>query len=328
MKDPKALGALGDFSLQWLELQGAPTAGKDSQYTAWNIPTDHNVGSEVQDEALTDFEQLVFTANGALPDLLTSTSSYINSNLKTFYNVPMPTGGATVTVNDSALAQGQTQFTKVDMSSAHRAGILTSAGVMATMAHTTLPSAVLRGKLVREQLLCDPMGPPVPNAGSLPSSAPDGGTTRSLSAAHENKDGTCFSCHQLMDPIGFGFGNFDATGLYQATDANGFSGTFPPIDASGQVVARSPAEFSTTFNGASDLVKQLSGAAEVNQCFTIQELRYSLGRIETTADACSAQQAYSAFSSGQFNIQSLLVALVGTDAFRYRSVQTAGSKCQ
>jgi hypothetical protein len=129
----------------------------------------------------------------------------------------------------------------------------------------------------------------------------------------------CFGCHQYLDPIGFGFGHFDATGAYQATDANGFPGTFPPIDATGQVIAKSPGEFATTFNGATDLVTQLAAAAEVQQCFVIQELRYALSRIETTNDA---------FSSSQLNIQKLLVALTGSDAFRYRSVEVAGGACQ
>jgi hypothetical protein len=159
---------------------------------------------------------------------------------------------------------------------------------------------------------------------------PDGGTTRSLSAAHEMLGGNCISCHQYMDPIGFGFGHFDATGAYQATDANGFPmpNTFPPIDATGQVIAMDMGGLATTFNGATDLVTQLAKAAQVQQCFVIQELRYALSRIETTDDACSAQQAFAAFSSSQLNIQKLLVALTVSDGFRYRSVETAGSACQ
>jgi hypothetical protein len=327
-QDPKALGALNDYAMQWLELQSTATLGKDSQFTAWNNPMDPKVGTEVQDEALTDFSQLVLADNGALTTLLTSSSSYINADLATFYGVQLPTG-ATITVNDSVLASGQTAFAKVDLSSIHRTGIVTSGAEMASRAHTTLPSAVLRGKFVREQLLCDQIPPPPPGVPPAKTVVPDGGTTRSLSAEHEKTDPSCFGCHQLMDPIGFGFGNFNASGLYQAVDANGFPGSnFPAIDASGQIAAQSPGEFSATFNGASDLMTKLAGAAQVDQCFVIQELRYALSRVETTADACSAQQTYAAFSSTQFNIQSLLVALVQTDAFRYRTIETAGSACQ
>jgi hypothetical protein len=159
----------------------------------------------------------------------------------------------------------------------------------------------------------------------------DGGTTRSVLEAHFNKQ-PCVSCHQYMDPIGLGFGFFDATGAYQPDDANGFqtapAGGFPAIDATGQVVAMNSHEFSTTFDGATDLVHQLAGAAQTQQCFALQEFRYALGRIEDVDDACSAQAVFQAFASSGLTIKQLLVAIVGSDAFRYRSLETPGSECQ
>jgi hypothetical protein len=283
----------------------------------------------MQDETLTNVSQEVLADNGGLAELLMTPSSYVNADLAAFYGVPLGSG-AGVTVNDPALSQAQATFVKTDLSSNGRAGVLTNGGVMATQAHTSLPSSVLRGKLVREELLCDELQQPPPGIPPPATSVPDGGTTRSLSAAHANMSSTCYSCHEYMDPIGFGFGHFDATGAYQATDANGFTpaSAYPPIDATGQVIAKNPGELAATFDGAADLVKQLATAAQVQQCFVIQELRYALGRIETTEDACSAQQAFAVFSSSQLNIQKLLVALTGTDAFRYRSVETAGGACQ
>jgi hypothetical protein len=327
LADAKAVNAIQDFTMQFLQLQGTPTLGKDTQFNVWT--SDPQIGAEMQDETLTNVSQLVLVENGGLAELLTSPSSYVNPHLATFYGTPQGSAPG-VTVNDSALVQGQTTFVKTDLSSSSRAGILTNGAVMATQAHTSLPSSVLRGKLVREELLCDQLQQPPPGIPPPATSVPEGGTTRALSAAHANMSTYCYSCHQYMDPIGFGFGHFDATGAYQATDANGVTmgGPFPPIDATGQVLARSAGEFATTFNGATDLVTQLAGAAQVQQCFVVQELRYALSRIETTDDACSAQQVFAAFSSSQFNIQKLLVALTGSDAFRYRSVETSGSACQ
>jgi hypothetical protein len=322
LADKKAADALSDFTMQFLQLQDTPALGKDTQF-AWAA----KLGAEMQDEVLTDVAQLVLADNGGLTELLTSPSSYVNSDLAMFYGAPMGSGPG-VTVQDSALSGSLATFVKTDLSSNNRAGILTTGGVMATLAHTSLPSSVLRGKLVREELLCDQLQQPPPGIAPPATSVPEGGTTRALSAAHETSNPYCYSCHQFMDPIGFGFGHFDATGAYQATDANGFLGTFPPIDATGQVIAKNPGEAAFTFNGATDLVTQLAAAPQVAQCFVVQELRYALGRIETTSDACSAQQAFAAFSTSQLNIQKLLVAITGSDAFRYRSVVTAGSACQ
>ena len=324
----KAEGALDDFTTQWMQLQNTSTLGKDSQFHAWN--NDLKVGTEMQDEARTNVSQLVLTENGGLTELLTSPSSYVNADLAEFYKVPLGTGTAAV-VDDAAL-QGGTSFYKTDLTAAGHAGILTNGGVLATQSHTTLPSAVLRGKLVREQVLCDEIPPPPPGVPPPPSMAPDGGTTRSLLEAHATNS-VCVSCHQYMDPIGFGFGHFDATGAYQMLDSNGILnangvGTGPAIDATGQIAAMPPETFAASFDGAVDLATKLAGAPQVRECFALQELRYALGRIETTADACSAQQVYASFASSQLNIQKLLIAIVRSDAFRYRSVQTAGSACQ
>jgi hypothetical protein len=330
LADPKAADAIGDFTTQWMELQSTPTLGKDTQFTAWS--SNAQIGQELVMETLTNVTQAVLAENGGLADLLTSPTSYLNQDLAHFYDVPLGSG-TPVTVSRGTV-NGQSFFkTNVQPAGAAspvRLGLLTNAGVLATQSHTTLPSSVLRGKLVREQVLCDPIPPPPPNVPPAPTSVEDGGTTRSLFEAHEKIPG-CVTCHQFMDPIGLGFGNFDATGAYQTTDANGFmpASQFPPIDASGQVLPMGAGQqLMTTFNGAADLATQLAAATEVKQCFALQEFRYALGRLESAADACSLAAAYGAFTSGQLNIQQLLVAITVSDAFRYRSVVTPGETCQ
>jgi hypothetical protein len=322
LADPKAKDALDDFTTQWMQLQATPTLGKDTQFATWN--SNPKLGEEMADETRLNLSELVLTHNDTLTTLLTSPSSYIDQDLATFYGQQLTTG-VSATVHDSTLDDGQTTFTRTPLP--NRAGILTNGSVLATQAHTTLPSSVLRGKLVRENVLCDPLPPPPPKVPPAPTSVPEGGTTREAFAAHEVIPG-CVTCHTFMDPIGFGFGSFDATGAYQATDANGLSGTFPPVDSSGQVNPMRPGELSATFTDAVDLATQLSTATQTRECFALQELRYALSRMETPDDACSAQQIYASFSSSSYNIQALLLAVVGSDAFRYRSVESAGSACQ
>jgi hypothetical protein len=322
LADPKAKGAIDDFTTQWMQLQGTPTLGKDTQFTAWN--NNSKLGEEMADETRLDVSALVLTNQGTLTTLLTSPASYINQDLATFYGITLGQG-PTVAVVDSALSGGQTSFAQTMLP--NRAGILTSASVLATQAHTTLPSSVLRGKLVRENVLCNPLPPPPPKVPPAPTSVPEGGTTREVFAAHEVIPG-CITCHTFMDPIGFGFGNFDATGAYQATDANGLSGTFPPIDSSGQINPMGTGGLSATFTDAIDLASTLSTATQTRECFALQEFRYALSRMETMDDACSAEQIYDAFSGSSYNIQALLLAVVASDAFRYRSVELSGSACQ
>jgi hypothetical protein len=321
LSDPKAKGALDDFTTQWMQLQDTASEGKDTQFTAWNA--NPKIGAEMRDETLTDVSQLVLVANGSFVDLMTTPTSYVNQDLATFYGVSVGSGPS-VSVVDTAL-DGTSTFVATALP--NRAGLLTNGSILATQSHTTLPSSTLRGKLVREDVLCDPLPPPPPGIPPAPTSVPDGGTTRSVEEAHATVPG-CASCHQYMDPIGYGFGHFDASGAYQATDANGMQGTFPAIDATGQVNATTSGELQASFNGAVDLVTQLSNATQAQECFALQEIRYALSRVETLDDACSAQQVWKAFDGAGLNIQKLLVAIVQSDAFRYRSVQTAGSACQ
>jgi uncharacterized protein DUF1588/uncharacterized protein DUF1592/uncharacterized protein DUF1585/uncharacterized protein DUF1595/uncharacterized protein DUF1587 len=319
---PFAKEAIEDFTNQWLQLTGIQA--KDAQFMAYNHSATA-LSEAMYDETRVDVSQLVLSDNGALTDLLTSPSSYIDQDLAGFYGGVSLGSGPGQTVNGQAFIKTQLP---------NRAGILTTGAVMATQAHSTLPSFVLRGKLVRENVLCDPIPPPPPNIPAGPTSAPDGGTTRDLLLQHKQKGTSCPGCHQYMDPIGVGFGNFDATGAYQATDSNGFGGG-PSIDSSGTIYRMNPGELgvaldttAATFTNVGDLMTQLAAAPQVRQCFALNELRYALGRLETTSDACSAQQIYSAFSAKGFNIQQLLLAIAQSDAFRYRSVETAGSACK
>ena len=77
-----------------------------------------------------------------------------------------------------------------------------------------------------------------------------------------------------------------------------------------------------------DMITQLSKSDQVNQCFALEEIRYALLRSETAEDACSAQQIYQAFSGSNFNLSKLLVAVVSSNAFMYRTPVNAGQACQ
>lgn len=326
IQDPKAQSALNDFAMQWMQLENTASATKDTQFSNWNA----QLAGNLQQETLETFYHEVATENSnagaTLTELLTSNESYINKALAKFYGV---SGG-----DDSWNTKTNVNPSGVNV----RAGVLTQGAVMATQAHTSLPSPVLRGKLVREQVMCDAIpdppaavnGVPIPPP---PSSVGVGQTTNGEYAAHVN-NAICAACHNFMDPIGFTFANFDATGAYQATDINGMTdaGAGPAIDAGGSIKPYLNGELSSaSVNGPVDLATQLAAATQVQECYTLQQFRYALGRLESSADSCSLQQAFHSFSNsanGAFNLQQVLVAIAQSDSFRYRNAETAGSTCQ
>jgi len=313
LADPKAADALKDFANQWLDIENMDAVTKDTQFTYWTP----DFAKEAHAETLTTFSQSITADNTDLKTLLTSSSSYVNSDLAAFYSTGTP-----------GTSHG-TSYTKtaVGSTSAPRTGILTDASVLSQHAHTSLPSPTLRGRLVRQQVMCgavpDPPaqvnGQPIPPP---PTMLPAGSTTRDQYQQHFGNNATCNSCHQWMDLIGFGFDNFDATGKW-ITQENGTN-----VDSSGSFVPMGSGDMSGTFQNAADMIGQLANATQVKQCFALQQTRYALGRVESDADACSLQQVFQAFSTGQFNLKQLLVAIASSDSFRNRTAVTAGSACQ
>ena len=305
--DPRAQGALQDFADQWLDIENMDAVTKDTQFTKWN----KTIAAEMHKETLTTFASAVLGGSD-YTTLLTSAQSYINADLASFYGV----GG------------GSSSFTATTVNTAAnpRKGILTHGSVLAAHSHTSLMSPTKRGRLVRQQILCEEVpDPPVSVAGMPippPPSSISSGTTRDAYLQHVSVNALCAACHQWMDWIGFGFDNYDATGAYITQENN------TAVDASGMFVPISTSDITGSFTNASDMIGQLAASQQVDQCFALEEMRYALLRSETDADACSAQQIYQAFSSGGFNLQKLIVAVVSSNSFMYRTPVNAAGSCQ
>jgi hypothetical protein len=163
-------------------------------------------------------------------------------------------------------------------------------------------------------LLCDP--PPPPPAGiviEVPE-LDDSMTTRERFALHREDPG-CAGCHQLLDPIGFIFENYDAVGRYRETE-NGVA-----VDTSGELVNT---DVEGPIVGAEALGQALAQSSQVQNCVSTNWYRYASGRSEAVWDVCSLETLAHRFSTSGFDAEELLVALTQTDAFLYRRATTAG----
>jgi hypothetical protein len=115
-----------------------------------------------------------------------------------------------------------------------------------------------------------------------------------------------------MDPIGFGFENYDGMGQWRDTDNS------LPVDASGELVAT---DVAGPFNGAIELGQKLSESSDVRSCFVGGWLTFAYGRAETEADACTRQALETAFEQSGGKVPDLLLALTQTDAFLYQPLR-------
>jgi hypothetical protein len=121
-------------------------------------------------------------------------------------------------------------------------------------------NAQRRGKFVRERLLCAPPPPPPPNVAVNPPVVNPRLSTRQRFEEHTAHP-ACVGCHELMDPIGFGFEEFDATGVFREVDGG------LAVDASGELI---DTDVDGSFVGVRELSQRLLESQQVRR---LTELR-------------------------------------------------------
>ncbi|NUQ78285.1 MAG: DUF1592 domain-containing protein [Polyangiaceae bacterium] len=292
LEHPRARQAVANFHSQWLKLTHIENVAKDSAV----YPLYHDgLRSLWKKETEAFLEHVVFDGEGDVATLLAAPYSMMNAELATFYGIADPPSGEA--------------FERVDLDPARRAGLLTHASLLAVNAKPNQSSPIHRGKFVREMLLCQTLPPPPNNIEIKPPEVKPGVTTRERFKEHANNP-ACSACHALMDPIGFGFENYDGIGLWRDKDQG------LPVDASGNLYATK--DIDGPFSGAVELANELAASAEVRQCVATQWFRFGYGRAEGKADACAMHEIQEAFAASGNNIKELLVALTQTEAFLYR----------
>ena len=296
MQDAKAHDVFAHFHQQWLKLDQMTNLDTDAtvfpKFTNDLVPL-------MAEETRRFLDYVVWQGGGKLEDLLTSPVSFLNAKLSGYYGVSGVSGSG---------------FSQVNLDPATNAGFLTKGGLMAMLGKANQTAPVQRGKFVREQLLCMPLQPPPANIMIKPPEVSTTLSTRERFAAHRTQP-LCANCHDLMDPIGLGFENYDGAGHYRTTE-NGKT-----IDASGQVLQ---SDIDGTFDGAVDLAKRLAASDQVRDCVATSWFRYAYGRAETSEDVCTLAVVNQKFAEAKYDLKALLVSLTETDAFLYRKVIPAG----
>jgi hypothetical protein len=291
MADPKAHALADNFAGQWLKV-------RDLFTTAQPDPNRFQAYTPALREAMynetIDFVQSVLSDNASLLNLIDSNYTYLNQDLAAYYGVPNVTGN---------------QMRRVSLPDHRRGGVLTMASVLTITSYAERTSPVLRGKWVLEQVLGAPPPPPPPNAGGLSAddSVRDGLTFRQRLEKHREKP-QCASCHNSMDPIGFGLENFDAIGRWRSE----ISGK--PVDAGGILSDGSK------FAGPIELKDHiLAGKQEFVRNLTEKMLGYALGRGIEEYDRPTIRQISAAVEKDGYRSGTLIREIVKSYPFGYRA---------
>ncbi|HSP78431.1 MAG TPA: DUF1588 domain-containing protein, partial [Myxococcaceae bacterium] len=255
----------------------------------------------------TFFDHVIRQGSGRLPELFSADYTFLSDELAAFYRISGPVSGSSVT-----------GLLRMDLEGSGRGGLLTHGSLLASQATPQTSSPVRRGKLVRERLLCQPLPPPPPGLNvELP--PVDASLPNRERFREHSKNPACASCHQLMDPIGFGFEHFDSVGRYQPTQNE------QPVDASGEV--RSSPHTEGAFTGVGELQRKLAESPDVHTCFSLQWMRFAYGTSEEES-SCAARQLAERFQQGGLSIPELLVSLTQLPRFSVRTGESTGTPGQ
>jgi hypothetical protein len=291
LADSRAANGLFYFHEQWLFNFGSQGRDLTQPLTKSSALFTAAVAQGIQTE-FSDFVSSVYTGDGTLQALFTAPYTYVNHDLGVIYGVTGPATG----------------FAKVSLDSTKRGGIFTQTAFLATLASDGADNPIYRGLSIYLKVLCGTIGSPPANV--PPVSFIANGTTRQSYEAH-GMSACASGCHNLFDPPGFSFENYDGIGAYRTTDAN------MPVDSTGSFLT--PANATITFQNALDLSQQLAQSPEAQSCIDRQWMRYILGRPETMAESGSMSIAYQkAAATTGFSIRDLMATLVQSKAFMYR----------
>jgi Protein of unknown function (DUF1588)/Protein of unknown function (DUF1585) len=202
--------------------------------------------------------------------------------------------------------------------SSDRAGLLGAGSFMVLTSKPAETSPTARGLFVREQFLCQhvPDPPPGVNTNLPPITEEKPMTVRERLGVHLTNP-SCASCHNLIDPIGFGLEKYDAIGRRTEkarvtvpqthADKNKRPVTVElPIDSSGSIAGIADSAFSSP----KELGRVLAGSAQCQECVIKQLFRYQAGRVETAADRDVIRRSLQDFQASHFRFKEAIIALV------------------
>lgn len=298
LKDKRSKEAMDEFLAEWLRFDRLANTVKDRRSFPQFTP---ELSLAMAEETRRLFHELVWGGRNFM-EFYSADYAFLNTDLAKLY-----------TVNTPAQDYGKVSFA----ADSERSGILGQATFLALTSKPADTSPTARGLFVREQFLCQEVPQPPPGVSTnLP--APNKArpqTTRERLGVHLSNE-SCASCHQLIDPIGFGFEKFDAIGRHRDKQrvvfrpARGEKDT-PDVtvdldlDTSGHVAGIKESAFSTP----RQLGKILAASPQCQECVVKQLFRFAAGRHETISDRIAIRKAYEDFQRSGFLFQELLVSL-------------------
>ncbi len=289
---PQAKASIQRFLLGFADTLGLGLLSKDA--AVYPVYTSQ-LRSAMEQETARFVDAVVWEGDGSYSSLLTAPYSYVNSDLASFYGITDPGQGVALV--------------KTTLKPSERMGLLTQASVLAAHSKPGESSPVKRGKFVRVGLLCQPLPAPPAIVPTLQPPQPNL-TTRERFAQHST-DAACSGCHHLIDPLGFGFENYDGVGQFRSAESG------KPVDASGAVTGS--LDIDGPYTGAIELSNKLAVSQEAKQCLALRAYGWAFGRSGVDGERPVVNSMVEPLAANGLDIRELMLAITQSNNFLFRT---------
>ena len=287
LADPKARELARTFGGQWLETRNLDIVRPNRKKFGWDNELRQAMKMETE-----EFFHFLVSENRSVLEFLSADYTFVNERLARHYGIEGVQG------ND---------LQRVSLDTSRRRGLLTHGSVLTVTSDPTRTSPVKRGKWVLENLLGTPPPPPPPNVPTLEASRELHGTLRQRMEQHRANP-ACANCHAMLDPIGFGLENFDATGAWRDQDEG------QPVESSGRLT--SGQQFANASELTAILLRDKSDAFV--RTLASKLLTFALGRGVEYYDKPALNEIMAKTKKDNFAFHSLITAIAESVPFQKR----------
>jgi hypothetical protein len=274
---PRFTDGVRAFFDDFLQLSDIDHLSKDALiYPAFST----SVAAATREQTLRTITDLLIDHKGDYRDLFTTRRFAMTRALGPIYDVPVSKPGWSIY-----------EFPADDP----RVGILTQASLLALHAHPGRTSPTLRGKSIRETLLCQKIPSPPANVNFAVVQDVNNATlktTRQRLEAHLD-DEECASCHKATDGLGLGLEQFDGAGQFRSTERG------IPIDVTGKFDK-------VSFDGVADLGQLFHDSPKVSECLVSTVWRYANGRNVQAGDQPAIDDLNRSFAANGYRFIALM----------------------
>jgi hypothetical protein len=299
MASPRAKIGLREFFSDMLHFERFENLEKDPIiYPAFTM----QLADDAKEQTLRTITYLLLDEAADYRDLFTSRKTFMSGPLGLIYQVPVSDPSSWVAY----------EFPE----DKPWAGIHTQLSFQAIFSHPGKSSPTLRGKAVREQLLCQKVPDPPGNVdfSDFNDDAHAINKTARQRLAVHNVEPSCAGCHKIMDPIGLAMEQFDGAGQFRTVENDAI------IDTSGELDG-------VPFSDAVSLGQALHDNPAAPSCVTSRLYAYATGRATESSERKWMAYLQDKFAESGYDISALLRQIVTSDAFyRVKPPQTQATQ--